>query len=457
MGFFLRQFAGFFIQIGFPMVLFFLPFDEEIILYSKKKLYAGMGIVAVIASGIFALVIGLPAVQALSNRLFVANLYMLLFIIVFVFLFFKIVCVQTIKKLVVLILVIFYAATQYLLVNLATPFFEGSWLPEIYPPLFLALFAATAVLLFPIMAMMMKKVMYAYLAEVEINNVKREFFIAFGISVLYFLLLFCYSVCSNLVLMEYWWVVTPPYLLVVVILFLFYWMLFRESVRRKRDSENQRAMEIQQLQYENITREVEKAHRMRHDMRHYLNGLYDMLEHNQMEDIKSYLCDVIHSTGKRENEIYCRNVVVNGLLQYYVGQAQDEDIRCEVQADCGELPISPADLTVLFGNVLENAIRACRKFEDNRWIHVRIGVIGGSLVVQIENPCLEIRSSGRYQMGEEFLPADAFLSTRSGGGYGLDSMAHTARKYGGDARFRFDETAKTFTTQIRLNLYPEKL
>lgn len=266
-------------------------------------------------------------------------------------------------------------------------------------------------------------------------------------------MIFFFSLGSNINLTECWWVVSPPYLLAVVILFLFYWMLFRESVRRRRESENQRAMEIQKLQYENITKEVENARRIRHDMRHYLNGLYDMLEKNQIEDIKSYLADVMETTGKREHEIYCHNNVVNGLLQYYVGQARDADIRCEIQAECGELNITPADLTVLLGNAMENAIRACREFEDNRWIHVQIGIIGGSLVMQMENPCKQIRSSGRFKMDEGFYPADAFLSTRTGGGYGLGSMQHTAQKYGGDARFRFDETKKTFTTRIRLGLY----
>lgn len=457
MGFFLRQFAGFFIQSGFAMILFFLPFNDEALRYSKKRMYVGMGIVAVIASGIFALIISLPVVQALSNKIIIANLYMLFFIVAFVILFFRLVCVQTIKKMSVLVLVVFYSITQYLLVNLATPFFPSGWLPEIYPPLFVFLYAASTVLLFPFMVFLMKKVMSDYLAEVEIKNIKREFAVVFGVTVLYLFLIFFYSLGSNMRLTEFWWLVTPPYLLVAVILFLFYWMLFRESVRRKRDSDNQRAMEIQKLQYENITKEVEHARRIRHDMRHYLNGLNDMLEQNKMEEIKSYLSEIIDNTTKRGYEDYCHNNVVNGLLQYYVGRAQEENIRCEVQAECGELTVSPADLTVLFGNVMENAIRACQAFEENRWIQVQIGIIGGSLVVQITNPCKEIRLSGHYQMGQEFLPADAFLSTRTGGGYGLGSMNHTAQKYGGDARFRFDETEQTFTTRIQLNLHPEMM
>lgn len=246
------------------------------------------------------------------------------------------------------------------------------------------------------------------------------------------------------------------FLLAAVILCIFYWTLFRESVRRKRDSDQQKALEIQQFQYEKITQEMEQTRRMRHDMRHYLASLSDMLAQGKTGEMKDYLSEVTENTAKGGSEVYCRNVTVNGLLQYYVGLAESEGIRCEVQADCTDLTISPVDLTVLFGNVMENAIRACREFTENRYILIQVAVMGGSLMVQVINPCKDIHPSGRYRLDSGFLPAAAFCSARAGGGYGLRSMEHTAQKYDGNATFRFDETNKTFTTRIRLNLYQEK-
>ncbi len=188
----------------------------------------------------------------------------------------------------------------------------------------------------------------------------------------------------------------PPFLLVLIEQCLVYWLLLRESVRRRRDADYQKAMEIQQLQYENITREMENARRMRHDMRHWLNGLADLLEQEKPEEMKEYLAQVIDRTVKRENAVYCQNPTVNGLLQYYVGQAEGAGIRCLVQAECGDLTILPTDLTVIFGNAMENAIRACRKVEKNRWITIQVGTIGGSLMVQVENPCTDGKPRFKY-------------------------------------------------------------
>ena len=134
-------------------------------------------------------------------------------------------------------------------------------------------------------------------------------------------------------------------------------------------------------------------------------------------------------------------------------------IDCRVQADCGELPVSAADLTVLLGNAMENAVNACLKLPEdgNRWIDVKVGVIRSSLVIEIRNPCQGVYFSERYQRRQGFLPAAAFLSERKEGGFGLRSLSHTAKKYDGEAVFRYDDGEKSFTARIRLNLHPEML
>ena len=457
MSFFLRHFAGFLIQIGASMLLCLIPFRKEDFRYPRKWVLTGYSILAIAVSACFPLAKGLMPYMPFDQPTILSNLYMLLVLVVFIALYFWVVRTEVIKKFIVLVLVVFYAATQYLLVNLTSPLFPDGSLPDTYPPLTLTLYAVTALVMFPVAALLMKRAVGDYLAEIEMKNIKREFSVVLLVTALYFVMLFLYSSRPDSDIGDFWWWVTPPFLLAAVILCIFYWTLFRESVRRKRDSEQQRALEIQQLQYEKITQEMEQARRIRHDMRHYLASLSDMLEQGKTEEMKDYLSEVIENTAKRGSEVYCRNATVNGLLQYYAGLAAGEGIRCEVQADCGELTVSAVDLTVLFGNAMENAIRACQEFEENRYILVQVAVMGGSLMVQVINPCKDIHPSGSFRLDGGFLPAAAFRSTRTGGGYGLKSIEHTAMKYDGNASFRFDDTNKTFTTRIRLNLHPEKL
>lgn len=454
MSFFLRHFAGFLIQIG-AVMLCLLPFRKEDFRYPRKWVLTGYSILAIFVSACFPLVRGLMPYMPFQQPTILSNLYMLIVLAAFTVLYFWVVRTEAIKKLIVLVLVVFYGATQYLLVNLTSPLFPDGNLPDAYPPLTLTLYAVTALVMFPIAAMLMKRAVGDYLAEIEMRNIKRECNIVLRVTALYFVMLFLYSSRPDSDYGDFWWWVTPPFLLAAAILCIFYWTLFRESVRRKRDSDQQKALEIQHLQYEKITQEMEQARRMRHDMHHHFASLSDLLAQGKTEEMKAYLSEVIGSASQRGTETYCRNTTVNGLLQYYVGLASGEGIRCEVQADCDTLPVSPADLTVLLGNAMENAIRACQDFPENRYIRVQAAVMGNCLMVQLVNPCKEIHLDRRYRLDGEFLPAAAFRSPRPDGGYGLGSMEQTARKYDGSAAFRFDEKEKTFTTRIRLNLPPE--
>ncbi|MCD8326312.1 MAG: GHKL domain-containing protein [Lachnospiraceae bacterium] len=456
MSFYLRHFAGFFIQFGAGIFLCLLPFAEGAFLYPRRRVVIGCGALAVISSAIFPLVIRMEAIGSVHNQALIANLYMLLALFVFVIFYFIVLRVETVKKMIVLVLALFYAAAQYQIVNGILAQIPDGVLAEIYPPLTLAFYAGTAVLMFPPTALIMGKVVREFLAEMEIENIRREFFVLLAVSFLYLAILVIYTSSPAGLLPNYWWWIVPPLLLVTVVLMLFYWSLFQESVRRKRDSEERRALEIQKLQYESITREVEQTRRLRHDMRHSLNHLSELLAQGNEEAMGDYLSELTVQIDHRDTTVYCRNIIINGLLQYYAGMAADSGIQCKVQADCGEVAIAPVDLTTLLGNMMENAIRACKQ-EENRWITVEIGVIGGSMLIRVVNPCRSVHPSGRYRMDGGFLPAGAFVSSRAGGGYGLYSLEYTAGKYGGRARFRFDEHEKTFTARVQMNLHQVKL
>lgn len=444
MSFYLRHAAGFFLQFLPCSLLCFLPFREESLRLGRRKIFIGLIMSVLVLSALF------PLILPIGGE--IHNLYMLFSVILLAAAYFWLLRVALVKKLLVIYLAMFYAASQYWLVNLTLPFLNGgNFINEIYTVDDLLLYVITTAIMLPLAVYAFARIVRDFILEIEAKSMKREFFLVMGSTFVYFALMIYYNSVADYTTPDFWRIYGPFFLLVLLEQCLIYWLLLRESVRRKRDTEHQKALEIQQLQYENITREMENARRMRHDMRHYLSGLSDLLEQNKPNETKEYLAQVIDLTVKRENKVYCHNPTVNGLLQYYVGQAEGNGIRCWVQADCKDMNVSPTDLTVIFGNAMENAIRACRKFEENRWLSIRVGIIRGSLMLQFENPCSEIYSSGKYRLEDGFLPAAAFMSPRSGGGYGLVSLEHTAKKYGGDAKFRYDKNKSTFTARIRMN------
>ncbi len=453
MSFYLRHFAGFFIQIGSGMFLCLMPFRDDALRLRRRWVMAGCGLLALISSAIFPIVIGMESIRNTYQTQF-ANLYMLVALIAFVVLYFCILRVEMIKRVIALVLALFYAGTQYMLVNLILALNDRFDTSEIYAPFTLALFAGTDVLLLPFCSWFMGRVMREYLEEIEPQRIQRDFRAVILASFLYIGMLMFYASWPDIPLDFFGQWVIPPLLLGAAILGLLYRTSFQESVRRKRDEEERKTLEIQKIQYDTITRDVEYVRQLRHDMHHSLNHLSELLAEGNQEEMSAYLSELTVQISHRNMVVYCKNKIINGLLQYYVGMAADRNITCTVNAECGDININSVDLTVMMGNTMENAIRACEKFEVNRWITVEIGVLGNSMLIQISNPCQDVHPSGKYRIDESFLPASAFRSERQAGGYGLYSLEHAAKKYDGEASFRYDKRVGTFTTRIRLGLHP---
>ena len=89
-------------------------------------------------------------------------------------------------------------------------------------------------------------------------------------------------------------------------------------------------------------------------------------------------------------EIYCRNQVINALICYYASQARRHKIRFEAQADYPEqCPVSDTEVTVILGNLLENAVEACLR-EKNGKCSIRLRIFRknkSSLVFLTDNTC----------------------------------------------------------------------
>ncbi len=450
----LQNAVGFLIQFLPCVFIIFLPFSKGAYRFSRKKIFVVMTIISVLFAGVFSAVLCLRDIEKYPLHITISNSFMLAAILFMLAAYIWLVKETVLKKLLVFFIAMFYGVTVYILVNVMyTIIFPNQIDTTIYPytDRFIILYSAVTALLLPMLLLAVIRPLKEYIELIEPRNMKREFFIATFSTLLYFVItVYCETSAGNYGVFHFFLI---PMIFLTIDQILIYWLIFRESVRRKLDSEQLRAIEIRQIQYENIVNDMENTRRMRHDMRHHYNSISDMLSRGKLDEMKDYLSKLIDTTVKRDNEVYCENLTVNGLLQYYIGMARDHNITCEVNAECKELKIEPADLTVLFGNTMENAINSCRKYTGKRHMLIRVGTVQGSFAIEISNSCKEVSLDKRYRSESGFLPAEAFISGREGGGYGLRSIAHTARKYGGSAMFRFDAEKELFTVRIRLNMH----
>ena len=137
---------------------------------------------------------------------------------------------------------------------------------------------------------------------------------------------------------------------------------------------------------------------------------------------------------------FCENIAANVVLSHYAQEAERLGIAYSVVANIpASCPVEDNDLSVLFGNLLENAVDACVASKTTaRSIVVRAVYEKGSLCIAIDNTF-----DGKIMQD----PDGTFLSSKHAGkGLGTVSVRTIASKYHGTCRFDWKD--QTFFASV---------
>ena len=452
MRFYMRNAVGFFIQFFPCAVMIFLPFPQEACRFRRKNIFFWM---TVIAAGMAAL---FPAALYLRVRsgypAFLPGLQMLAAILLTLAAHTWIVREPPMKKMLAFSIVLCYAVAQFFMVNILLLYLPWSADMEgfVYSQNGLALYAATTVVMMPLMIMTVIRPLGEYIQEIEPENMRREFAAVLVSTSIYLgLTLYCdtayrlYNGAERVSIFQRY--LLPLLLFMTLNQGLTYWLVFRESIRRKHDNEQQRFWEIQRLQYDKIAGEMESTSRLRHDLRHHLNTLIALNAQGRQEEITEYLQQYGAVYYRLERHHFSGDPVVDSVLEYYLALAGEAQIPVNCQVSLEETSgVEPVDMTVLLGNCLENALEALRQLpEGQRRLSIELMPVNTMLLLRIQNTCKLSHGSGQ--------PAGwtAFASSKGTGhqGVGLRSVTAIAEKYDGSAQFQCKDGL--FTTRIFLN------
>lgn len=223
-------------------------------------------------------------------------------------------------------------------------------------------------------------------------------------------------------------VATLLLLLIAVVSSLVIIKLFRTEFTRqhlkKEYEENEIRLKVQQKEFMEITHKHEMLREYRHDMRHHLLALDNIIQDSDNTHAEEYIHSLMERLEETENIVYCKNHMVNAVLSSYINKAKE--IGCELELNISipeKLNIEDVDLCSVLSNALENAIHACEKeVEKHRYIKIKINYYN-SLVISIKNGCKKTVAFDKNGLpiamkGQEH-------------GIGMKSMNHTIKKYNG--------------------------
>lgn len=205
------------------------------------------------------------------------------------------------------------------------------------------------------------------------------------------------------------------------------------------------ALSLQMEQYRRINESIESSRRMRHDLRYHMVALRGFLQNRDLEQAQKYVDGYLEHSKRQEWISLCSNDVVNMVVCHYRALATERNIEFTVHISVPEkIGISDEDVSVLTGNLLENAIEAaeCAK-EEYRYIYLNISCSGNMMVVVVDNGF-----NGNVNMN-----GSQYFSTKAQHrGIGMQSIQRIIEKYDGSFEFSHEDTVFHFSAMLRMRL-----
>jgi two-component system sensor histidine kinase AgrC len=230
--------------------------------------------------------------------------------------------------------------------------------------------------------------------------------------------------------------------LIFVLVFLVRHLLYRVVDKRIAAYQNDLvARHIEEVQ--NIYRQMRG---WRHDYHNHIQMMQAFRAAEQNDRLDEYLVKLNADLISVDTLIKSGNVMVDAILNSKLSLAKNRGIAINAKAVVPkEITVSEIDLCVIIGNLLDNAIEANMRGEDEvrRFIRVYIDVKADQLYISVTNAS----SGGRAKKVQ-----GRYVSSKEGKnhGFGLMRVDRIVDKYGGYMKCRDEEGA--FTSEILLPL-----
>ena len=173
----------------------------------------------------------------------------------------------------------------------------------------------------------------------------------------------------------------------------------------------------------------------KHDFHHHLQTLKGQLEAGETDRALAYIEQLDQQLMNMDTLLKTGNVSLDAILSAKIAQAKAENIAVTVKACVPDsLTITDVELSILVGNLLDNAIEACLDVADGRFIRIYMSIKGKMLYFSMVN------SAGEKKEKRGSL----FTSHKNGAhGFGLRRAEAILEDHGGWCKYNSEDGAFT--------------
>lgn len=198
-------------------------------------------------------------------------------------------------------------------------------------------------------------------------------------------------------------------------------------------------VEYQTEQSEKHLNEVRSIHKemrgYKHDFHHHLQALKGQLEVGEVDRALAYIEQLDNQLMNVDTLLKTGNVSLDAIFSAKISQAKAENIAVTVKANVPDtLTISDLELSIIIGNLLDNAIEACRTVTGERFIRIFISMKGTMLYFSMLNAA-----------GAKKKKTGSLFATQKDGvhGFGLRRAEAILEEHGGWVKYNSEDGAFT--------------
>lgn len=203
--------------------------------------------------------------------------------------------------------------------------------------------------------------------------------------------------------------------------------------KTQRESERLRTVAQQdefRVQYaQNVKKQYEEISQVRHDMKQTHSVVMSLLMDAKSAEAIEYMQKAAQRISEFDVVIDVENDFVNAILNAKLSEAKRNGITVLCSADKNASGIDEVDLCNLLGNLLDNAIEACKKcVDEQRVIEIKLRIHDDKYLIEVENTAEENALENNKKL----------LTTKEDTlrhGFGIKSIKSIAKKYNGMVNF----------------------
>ena len=186
----------------------------------------------------------------------------------------------------------------------------------------------------------------------------------------------------------------------------------------------------------------EKTGKLRHDIKNHLITINSYLEKDKTDEAKKHISNIIGTYQNKIEIVHTGFPAIDGLMNSKLRSAYDAGVKINIKTS---LPLDfcffSFDLTVILGNLLDNALQAVSAVEGDKFIDIRIDCSRGMLLIKMSNPFSTVmqKENGKIVTSNP---------DKGNHGFGLRNIDEILKKYNGTSKIDIDNGVFNITTAL---------